>query len=73
MKITASKEMANIDCEAFKYSNIRGLYASGDGHSFQHDELQQTVKIEAFLLCKIIADLVYRLADINEKAKVGGS
>jgi hypothetical protein len=69
MKITASKGVANIECGAFNYSNIRGLYTSGDGHSFQNEKLQQTAKIEAFLLCKIIAELVYRLADINEKAE----
>ena len=69
MRITTNKGMVNIDGAAFNYSNIRGLYTSGDGHSFQHDNLKQTAEIEAFLLCKLIADLVYRLADINEKAK----
>lgn len=69
MKITASKNVVNIECGAFEYSNIRNLYADGDGFSFQHDELQQKVKTEVVLMCKIITDLVYRLVDLNEKAK----
>lgn len=66
MKITVMDGMVNIDGSNIAYGNIRNMYKTGDGHGLQLNEVQEQKRTEILELCQVVADLSYKLYELDK-------